>query len=28
VFLMSKWQELEEFLGHVPPMEYDAYLDL
>lgn len=28
VFLMSKWQELEEFLGHVSPMEYDAYLDL
>jgi len=28
VFLMSKWQELEEFLGHVTPMEYDAYLDL
>ncbi len=28
VFLMSKWQELEEFLGHVPAMEYDAYLDL
>lgn len=28
VFLMSKWQELDEFLGHVSPMEYDAYLDL
>jgi glutamine synthetase len=28
VFLMSKWQELEEFLGHVSPLEYDAYLDL
>jgi len=28
VFLMSKWQELEEFLAHVSRMEYDAYLDL
>lgn len=28
VLLMSKWQELEEFLGHVSPLEYDAYLDL
>jgi len=28
VYLMSKWQELEEFLGHVSPMEHDAYLDL
>jgi glutamine synthetase len=28
VFLVSKWQELEEFLGHVSPLEYDAYLDL
>ena len=28
IFLMSKWQELEEFMCHVPTMEYDAYLDL
>jgi len=28
IFLMSKWQELEEFMGHVSALEYDAYLDL
>lgn len=28
IFLTSKWQELEEFLGHVSPLEYDSYLDL
>lgn len=28
IVLTSKWQELEELVGHVPPLEYDSYLDV